>query len=386
MSDSIEKVSLHETTQQRYLNYALSVITSRALPDIRDGLKPVQRRILYGMDLLRLRADARYRKSAQVVGAVMGRLHPHGDSAIYDAMVRMAQSFSLRYPLVDGYGNFGSLDGDRAAAMRYTEARLTSLAGEMLGDLSNEIVPFRPNYDGTTEEPIVLPAGIPTLLVNGATGIAVGMATNIPPHNLSEAIDACIAMIDRPHASLNEFLELIPGPDFPTGGRITNDPESLRVIYETGQGAVTLRGELEVETEGRRRYLVVTSIPYTVNKTTMIERIAEHIREEKVPQLIDIRDESTEDIRVVMELRAKADPNVAIAYLYKHTHLQTRFQHDVSGARQEQRQSSTAAGLAPRAPEALPRLSLRGRHPQAGGRAQGVEGPDSHPLGAGEGL
>ena len=321
----VETIPLHETTQERYLTYALSVITSRALPDIRDGLKPVQRRILYAMFTgLRLYPDGRYRKSATVVGEVMGKYHPHGDSAIYDAMVRMAQSFSLRAPLVDGHGNFGSLDGDSPAAMRYTEAKLRALAMEMLSEIRQQTVDYRPNFDGTLFEPVVLPARFPNLLVNGASGIAVGMATNIPPHNLGEVVDACIYLIDSPNARLTTLVgeKFIQGPDFPTGGRILNTPEELLAIYENGEGPVELRGEYEMEGKSK---IVITSIPYTVTKSDLVEKIAEHIMKEHVPQLSDVRDESTDEVRVVLELKRGADAEAAMAYLMKHTPLQTRF-------------------------------------------------------------
>ncbi|RDV38352.1 DNA topoisomerase IV subunit A [Bradymonadaceae bacterium TMQ3] len=320
-------VALYKTAQERYLNYAMSVITSRALPDVRDGLKPVQRRILYAMYAnLRLTHDAKYRKSAAIVGEVMGKYHPHGDQSIYDAMVRMAQSFSLRYPLVDGHGNFGSVDGDSAAAMRYTEARMMPLASELLDEIKKQTVAFRPNYDGTVQEPVVLPAQVPNLLINGATGIAVGMATNIPPHNLGEVVDALIAMIDRPEITIDEMVgSLIKGPDFPTAGVLLNDEEELREIYHNGSGTLITRAQWEIERDGARRYIVVTSIPYYVNKATLIEKIAEHIIQEKLPQVVDVRDESTNDVRVVMELKRGADADVAMAYLFKHTPLEDRF-------------------------------------------------------------
>ena len=320
----IEPISLQETARERYLNYALSVITSRALPDIRDGLKPVQRRILYAMFAnLRLYPEGRYRKSATVVGEVMGKYHPHGDSAIYEAMVRMAQGFSLRAPLVDGHGNFGSLDGDSAAAMRYTEVKLQALAMEMLDEIRKQTVDFRPNFDGTLSEPVVLPSRVPNLLVNGASGIAVGMATNIPPHNLKEVVDAAIHMIDVPDASVETLVgQFIEGPDFPTGGRILNTAEELVEIYRTGEGAIDLRGEYELE--GKTR-VIIHSIPYAVNKSDLIEKIAEHILVERVPQIADVRDESTDDVRIILELRRGADPEAAMAYLFKHTPLQTRF-------------------------------------------------------------
>jgi len=313
--------------EERYLNYALSVITSRALPDVRDGLKPVQRRILYAMaENLSLAPGSKPRKSAAVVGEVLGKYHPHGDSAAYEAMVRMAQPFSLRYPLVHGEGNFGSLDGDSAAAMRYTEVRLARVAQALLEDLDNETVPFRATYDATREEPVVLPALVPQLLMNGSTGIAVGMATNIPPHNLGEVIDALVAMIDDPKADTKALLKAIKGPDFPTGGEILNSRAELKSIYETGQGAIRLRGEYKVETQARgKRQIVITSIPYAVNKATLVEAIAEHVVSRKLPHVIDVRDESTDEVRIVCELKSDAAPELAMAYLYKHTELSTAF-------------------------------------------------------------
>ena len=324
----VETISLQETTRERYLSYAMSVIMSRALPDIRDGLKPVQRRILYAMYAnLRLTPDARYRKSAAVVGEVMGKYHPHGDTAIYDAMVRMAQNFSLRDPLVDGHGNFGSIDGDNPAAMRYTEVKLRPLAVEMLEEIRQNTVDFRPNFDGSYDEPVVLPARIPNLLVNGADGIAVGMATKIPPHNLREVADALIYLIDHPEASIEDLAQRIPGPDFPTAGRILNTPDELLQIYRTGEGPVELRGDYAMEGKSR---IVITSVPYMVNKATLVEKIAEHIVHERVPQLSDVRDESAEDVRVVLELRRGADPEAAIAYLLRHTDLQKRYHVDMT--------------------------------------------------------
>jgi len=318
---------LRSAAEQRYLSYALSVITARALPDVRDGLKPVQRRILYAMfQNLRLVANAKARKSAQIVGEVIGKYHPHGDTAAYDAMVRMAQDFSLRYPLVHGEGNFGSLDGDSAAAYRYTEARLTAIAEEMLADLGSDTVDWRANYDATLDEPIVLPSRIPQLLMNGSTGIAVGMATNIPPHNLGEVCDALVALIDAPDLEVKDLLKHVKGPDFPTGGELLSSRAELRTAYETGQGALRLRGQYKEETLPRgKRQVVVTSIPYTVNKATLIEQIAAQILERKLPQVIDVRDESTTDVRIVLELKAEAEPEVAMAYLFKHTDLQINF-------------------------------------------------------------
>lgn len=316
-------VSLARAARERYLNYALSVITARALPDVRDGLKPVQRRILYAMYAnLRLLPTARFRKSAAVVGAVMASYHPHGDQSIYDAMVRLAQDFSLRGPLVEGHGNFGSLDGDPPAAMRYTEARLRGLALEMVSEIDRDTVPFRPNYDGTTQEPVVLPARIPQLLVNGSTGIAVGMATNIPPHNLGEVVRAAVALLDDPELTTPGLLDFIEGPDFPMGGEILASKDELRSIYESGRGPVRLRATWTEEKRGRRRYVVVDSIPWGKNKASVIEKIGELVRDGEVPQITDVRDESTDDIRIVLELKRRAQAEVAMAYLFRHTDLQ----------------------------------------------------------------
>ena len=317
-------IPLHETARKRYLNYALSVITSRALPDIRDGLKPVQRRILYAMfNNLNLYPNKRHRKSATVVGDTMGKYHPHGDKAIYDAMVRMAQDFSLRAPLVDGHGNFGSIDGDNAAAMRYTEAKLRPLAMEMLEEIRDDTVDYRANFDGTMEEPVVLPSRVPNLLVNGASGIAVGMATNIPPHNLGEVVDAALHMIDAPDVSAATLVEEhIQGPDFPTGGQLLNTPEEITEMYETGKGTIEMRGGYR--TKGKTR-AIIESIPYGVDKSKIVEEIADHIAEENVPQLSNVRDESTDDVRIVLELKRGSDTEAALAYLFKHTKLQKRF-------------------------------------------------------------
>ena len=280
MQQTIQDVHLHTTTRERYLNYALSVITSRALPDVRDGLKPVQRRILYAMyQNLHLTADAKHKKSAAVVGDVMAKYHPHGDQSLYDSLVRMAQDFSLRYPLIDGQGNFGSLDGDSAAAMRYTEARLRHIAEELLTELKKQTVDLRPNYDGTLSEPVTLPAQVPNLLINGATGIAVGMATNIPPHNLGEVIGALVNLIECPDLTIEEIVgKHILAPDFPTGGQILNSPDEMLEIYRTGRGSVEVRGEYELESEAYRRRIVITSVPYNVNKANLVAEIADHIR------------------------------------------------------------------------------------------------------------
>ncbi|MGH7805668.1 MAG: DNA gyrase/topoisomerase IV subunit A, partial [Candidatus Binatia bacterium] len=324
---SEQATDLRLAAEERYLSYALSVITSRALPDVRDGLKPVQRRILFAMyQNLGLAPNSKHRKSAAVVGEVLGKYHPHGDQAAYEAMVRMAQDFALRYPLIEGEGNFGSLDGDGPAAMRYTEVRLARIAETLLDDLAAATVAFRANYDATREEPVVLPAGIPQLLVNGSTGIAVGMATNIPPHNLAEVIDALVAMIDDPDLDVKGLLKHVKGPDFPTGGEILNSKAELRAIYEEGQGAVRVRGTYTVETHPRgKKQIVITSIPYAVNKATLVEAIAQEIIERKLPLVVDVRDESTDAVRVVLELKADASAEAAMAYLYKHTELATNF-------------------------------------------------------------
>jgi DNA gyrase subunit A len=319
-------VALHEAAQARYLNYALSVITSRALPDVRDGLKPVQRRILYTMWQQNLTADVKHRKCAKVVGDVMGSFHPHGDMAIYETLVRMAQSFSLRYPLVDGSGNFGSLDGDSAAAMRYTECRLARISDEMLQEIEQQTVHFRPNYDGTKTEPIVVPARIPNLLVNGATGIAVGMATSIPPHHLGEVSTALLRLMDNPDLTSLQLCRWVKGPDFPTGGQILNSPEELKEIYRAGAGAIRLRATWETGSATRSGQSVyITSVPYMVDKSTLVERIAEVVVGRKLPHLLDVRDISTDDVRIELTLKREADPKMAMAYLFKHTPLQTTF-------------------------------------------------------------
>jgi DNA gyrase/topoisomerase IV subunit A len=322
-------VPLRLAAQTRYLNYSLSVITSRALPDVRDGLKPVQRRIMYTMDQQGLDHTAKHRKSATVVGEVMGKYHPHGDSSIYEALVRMAQPFALRGTLVDGSGNFGSIDGDNAAAMRYTECRLTKLAGQLLEDLRTRTVPFKANYDGTREEPTVLPSRLPNLLLNGATGIAVGMATNIPPHNLKELCNALLKLLKDPEIKPYQLVanDAVQGPDFPTGGQIINTKEELRDIYATGQGTIRIRGTTKVVTSGKSgdKILQIISIPYGVNKANLVERIAELIYSSKMPLVSEIRDVSTDDIRVDLLLKKGADEEKVLAFLYKHTPLQTNF-------------------------------------------------------------
>jgi DNA gyrase subunit A len=321
-----EAVPLHEAAQSRYLNYALSVITARALPDVRDGLKPVQRRILYTMWQQNLTADAKHRKCAKVVGDVMGSYHPHGDAALYETLVRMAQPFSLRYPLIDGSGNFGSLDGDSAAAMRYTECRLARIADEMLSEIEQRTVHFRPNYDGTKTEPVVLPARIPNLFINGTTGIAVGMATNIPPHNLTEICTALGKLLDNPNLSSAQLCRHVKGPDFPTGGQILNSAEEIKQIYKTGAGTIRLRATWEESSSTRGgRTLYVTSIPYAVNKAALVERIADVVLSRKLPPLLDVKDVSTDDVRIALEIKKDADPKMVMAYLFKNTPLQTNF-------------------------------------------------------------
>jgi DNA gyrase subunit A len=324
--------SLSEEAQRRYLHYALSVITARALPDVRDGLKPVQRRILFTMEHdMHLRSDAKYRKCAAIVGDVMGKYHPHGDTAIYDALARMAQSFTLRATLVDGRGNFGSPDGDAAAAMRYTEARLSKLASELMAELGQQTVRYRPNYDGTRFEPIVLPARFPNLLVNGVQGIAVGMATSIPPHNLGEALDACVAMIDEPEIDVRGLLKQIKGPDFPTGGQLLSSKKELLEIYEQGQGSLKLRGEWKLEEQKRGgQVIVIHSIPYVIKRATLVEKIAEVIIAKRLPVLLDVRDESTDDTRIVLEMKKDTDPQLVMAYLYKHTPLAANIAVDMT--------------------------------------------------------
>jgi DNA gyrase/topoisomerase IV subunit A len=327
-ASSISGISLRDAAQARYLNYSLSVITSRALPDVRDGLKPVQRRILYTMDQQGLDFTAKHRKCAKVVGDVMGNYHPHGDSAIYDALVRMAQSFSLRMPLVDGSGNFGSIDGDNAAAMRYTECRMSAISSEILKDLSSSTVHFKANYDGSRQEPVVLPSRVPNLLVNGATGIAVGMATNIPPHNLGEVCRALLKLLADPEIKDYQLVanDAVNGPDFPTGGVLINSKEELREIYRTGQGTLKIRGTTVSGAESKTgKLLHITSIPYGVNKSVLVERIADIVIGGKMPLLEDVRDVSTEDIRIDLQLRKDADEAKVLAYLYKHTPLQTNF-------------------------------------------------------------
>ncbi|MDR5653573.1 DNA topoisomerase IV subunit A [Ruixingdingia sedimenti] len=312
---------------ERYLTYALSTIMHRALPDARDGLKPVHRRILFAMRELRLSSTGGFRKSAKISGDVMGNYHPHGDAAIYDAMARLAQDFNVRYPLVDGQGNFGNIDGDNPAASRYTEARLTAAAEALLEGLAENAVDFRPNYDGTLEEPVVLPAAFPNLLANGASGIAVGMATNIPPHNIGELVQGCLALIDDPDTSGDRLVDLIPGPDFPTGGVLVEPADSIRDAYRTGRGSFRLRARWQVEDLGRGTWqIVVTEIPFQVPKSRLIEKLAEVIQTKKVPLLADVRDESADDVRIVLEPRARTvDPEVLMGQLFRVSDLEVRF-------------------------------------------------------------
>lgn len=324
---NVEQRNISEEMRTSFLDYAMSVIVSRALPDVRDGLKPVHRRILYAMHDLGMYADRAYKKSARIVGDVIGKYHPHGDSAVYEAMVRMAQDFSHRYLLVDGHGNFGSIDGDSAAAMRYTEARMSKLSMELVRDIQKDTIDFTGNYDETEKEPTVFPARFPNLLVNGSSGIAVGMATNIPPHNLGETIDAVLAMIDQPDISVDELMETyIHGPDFPTGGTILGR-SGIRKAYETGRGSITIRAKVEiVENSNGTSTIIVTEIPYQVNKAKLIEKIAELVRDKRIDGITDLNDESDRNgMRIVMQLRRDVNANVLLNNLYKHTALQTTF-------------------------------------------------------------
>jgi topoisomerase IV subunit A len=326
-SQNLTSEPLSRAIGTRYLQYALSTIMHRALPDARDGLKPVHRRILYAMRELRLASNGGFRKSAKITGDVMGNYHPHGDMAIYDAMVRLAQDFAMRYRLVDGQGNFGNIDGDNAAAARYTEARMTGASEALLEGLDEDAVDFRPNYDGTLREPVVLPAAFPNLLANGASGIAVGMATNIPPHNIGELVAACRAMLDNPDIADDDLTRHIPGPDFPTGGIIVETPEAIRETYRTGRGAFRTRARWSVEDLGRGQWqIVVTEIPYQVQKSKLIEKLAEVIQTKKVPILADVRDESADDIRILLEPRTRTvEPDMLMGQLFRTTELESRF-------------------------------------------------------------
>ena len=316
--------SIVSEMKDSFIDYAMSVITDRALPDVRDGLKPVHRRILYAMHQIGLTASAKTRKSATVVGEVLGSYHPHGDASVYDAMVKLAQEFSTRYPLVIGQGNFGSIDGDGAAAYRYTEAKMSRLAQELLGDIEKDTVNFRPNYDGTKKEPVVLPSAAPNLLLNGTLGIAVGMATNIPPHNLNEVVDATVMLLNDPEATTEDLLEFVKGPDFPTGGIIYNQKD-IAHAYATGRGGILTRGVAEIVDDGKIEQIIITEIPYRVNKATLIEKIAELHREKKVEGIKALRDESTKDIRIVIDLKQGSQPQKVLNALYKHTQLEDTF-------------------------------------------------------------
>ncbi len=321
----IVPINIEEEMKSSYMDYSMSVIVARALPDVRDGLKPVHRRILYGMRELGLLPNRAHRKSARLVGDVLGKYHPHGDSAVYDSMVRMAQEFSLRYPLVDGQGNFGSVDGDSAAAMRYTECRMAPIAGEMLQDLDKDTVSWAPNFDDTLEEPEVLPTKLPNLLINGASGIAVGMATNIPPHNLTEVVNGLLHLVDNPDALIEDLTEFIHGPDFPTGG-IIYGRQGIRDAFRTGRGKITVRGRVYIEDAKDRERIIITEIPFQVNKSRLIENIANLVREKRVEGISDLRDESDRDgMRIVLELKRDAYAEVILNTLYKHTQLQTTF-------------------------------------------------------------
>ena len=325
-NSNIIEHEIYDEMKNSYIDYAMSVIVGRALPDVRDGLKPVHRRILYGMHSLGITPDKPHKKSARIVGEVMGKYHPHGDSSIYEAMVKLAQDFSTRYPLVDGHGNFGSVDGDGAAASRYTEARMSPFSLQMVRDIEKDTVDFADNYDGEEQEPVVLPSRVPNLLINGSNGIAVGMATSIPPHNLGETIDACVKMIDEPECTIEDLTKIIKGPDFPTGAMILGK-SAAREAYLTGQGKVNVRSVCEIEeTKGGRMHIVVSEIPYQVNKARLIESMADLVRDKKIEGISAIRDESNrEGTRIVIELKRDANPNVILNRLYKHTSLQTSF-------------------------------------------------------------
>ena len=323
----IEPIKLKDALEERYLAYALSTIMHRALPDVRDGLKPVHRRILYAMRELRLDPEGGYKKCAKIVGEVMGNYHPHGDQAIYDALVRLAQDFAVRYPLVDGQGNFGNVDGDNAAAMRYTESRLTNVAALLLEGINENTVDFRPTYDGSNQEPVVLPANFPNLLANGTSGIAVGMATSVPPHNVEELLHAALHLIKHPNAHIEKLVEFVPGPDFPTGGVIVEPREAILEAYKTGRGGFRLRARWEKEEGGRGTYqIVVTEVPYQVQKAKLVERIAELINDKKLPLLGDVRDESAETVRLVLEPKSRSvDPLLLMESLFRLTELEVRF-------------------------------------------------------------
>ena len=325
-NEKVVPINIEEEMKGSYLSYAMSVIVGRALPDVKDGLKPVHRRILYAMHELNLDHSKPYKKSARIVGEVLGKYHPHGDTAVYDTLVRLVQDFSLRYPLAEGQGNFGSVDGDAPAAMRYTEARLAAISDEMLSDIDKATVDFVPNFDASLQEPVLLPSALPNLLVNGSSGIAVGMATNIPPHNLSEVVDGITYLIDHPDAEIKELMRFIKGPDFPTAGIICGR-EGIKEAYMTGKGKVTLRARASIERQkSGKDNILITEIPYQVNKSTLIETIANLVQEKKIEGISDIRDESDKDgMRVVIELKRDAEPQIILNQLYKHTQMETTF-------------------------------------------------------------
>src|SRR5216683_2522092 len=322
----IHEVPLRDALEERYLAYALSTIMHRALPDARDGLKPVHRRLLYAMRLLRLDPGAAFKKCARVVGDVIGKFHPHGDQAVYDALVRLAQDFAQRYPLIDGQGNFGNIDGDNPAAMRYTEARLTEVAHLLIEGIDEDAIDFRPTYDGSEEEPVVLPGAFPNLLANGSQGIAVGMATAIPPHNAAELCDAALHLIEHPNAKSRNLLKFVQGPDFPTGGVIVDDPAAIAEAYVTGRGSFRVRARWEKEDTGRGTYvIVVTEIPWLVQKSRLMERLGELLNDKKLPLIADVRDESAEDVRLVIEPKSRAvDPELLMESLFRLTELESR--------------------------------------------------------------
>lgn len=325
-NDKIIDIDIEDEMKKSYLDYAMSVIMSRALPDVRDGLKPVHRRIIYAMNELGMSPDKQYSKSARVVGDVLGKYHPHGDSSVYEAMVRLAQDFNTRYPLVDGHGNFGSIDGDSAAAMRYTEARMTKLSMELLRDIGKETVDYRLNFDERLKEPVVLPSKFPNLMVNGSSGIAVGMATNIPPHNLNEIVDGIVMLIDNPDSTIEDLMTVIKGPDFPTGAHIIGK-DAIKSAFETGRGKIKVRAFAEIEDMGKgKQRILVTELPYQVNKSRLIQKIADHVRNKKIEGISDLRDESDrEGMRIVVELKRDTNANVVLNNLYKHTQMQTTF-------------------------------------------------------------
>ena len=323
--DRIDRIDINEQMKSAYIDYSMSVIVSRALPDVRDGLKPVHRRVLFGMNEMGNTSSNGYKKSANCVGEVMGKYHPHGDSSIYGTVVRLAQPWAMRYTLVDGHGNFGSVDGDGAAAMRYTEVRLRRIGEEMLSDIDSETVDFQPNYDNTRQEPLVLPTRFPNLLVNGAQGIAVGMATNIPPHNLTESINASIALLDNPEITIPELMESIPGPDFPTGGIICGT-KGIRDAYTTGRGRIVIRAKADIEHHDSHDNIIVHEIPYNVNKAQLIKYIADLVNEKKLDGIADINDESNyKGMRIVIRLKTDANPNVVLTKLFKMTQMQASF-------------------------------------------------------------